>query len=1100
MDSLGQLSGTGPIFTVNSTGDGADNNPTDGVCDDGTVPGSTNCTLRAAIQEANRVQTSTIKFDISGSGTRTIQPASFLPEVTGTVFIDGFSQSGASPTNYLVELDGTNVTTSGTSGLRISGANTWVRGLVINRYSSSGIVLEGSGGKQVIEENRIGTNAAGTGDSGNAQAGVLISDVDGVTLRNNLISGNDSHGVHISLSSENALIEGNIIGADASGTSDLGNTGSGVHVAGADDATLFGNIIVGNDSHGVNLTAEPPRFGNIYFCSSGIEVEKNLIGVNVNGTSIPNGGSGVKIDNGSRYNFLQGNNIAHNAADGITVAHDASISCLGYSSGNQMLGNSVHSNGGLGIDLNDDGVTANDAGDVDLGPNGLRNYPVLNAANLSSDAASISFSLHGSQNRLLHNTVEFFASDSCDSSGNGEGREWLGSATVETDTTGEHQFVVSTYDGTLEQYDHPSGTHITATAADFDTSEFSPCIQSAAVLQLTLSEDYLEAVEGASTNTTYTVRLASEPSHDATVNLSIDGDSVVTVSPTPLTFTSGSTGNWQTPQTVTVTAVSDDDPEDEYTIIQHKLTIDGREYITARVPVEVKDDDVPAVAVTIDGETGVIGTVNLNEGGTATYSVVLTEEPADNVVVEVTKWAVLPPSPPSLTFTKDNYSTAQDVTLTSINQWEIRDKRFGVHHRVDIGGIDYSVALVLANVEAAGFPGVIFSQRAISLNEGETATYTIVPAAEPAGNFTVQPESAQPGAVTVSPPSLSFTVGPDGNWETAQEVTVTAVRDDDELDNVVPIVHNFRAYTPCCSNFFRLEDEVEVTVTDGNRAPYFKDGTSATREVPENAGQDASVGDPVEALDLNTSDTLTYSIEDASGKFSINSGTGQITVAADDSLDYESDTDYTVRVAVSDRTTDGLTDAISVKVVVTDVNEPPVITGDDSPTFFEETNISNRVARYTAVDPERDSFQWSVGGTDASSFTMDTGGNLRFSTQPDREAKDTYDITILATDDADPPNAGEYAVTVKVSDVDEPPVITGDSTIDDYAENGASDVATYTARDPEGDSNITWSLGGPGPGGLRHHGRRPLLQGGTRPRAPGGLRRQQPLRNHRPGH
>ena len=52
-------------------------------------------------------------------------------------------------------------------------------------------------------------------------------------------------------------------------------------------------------------------------------------------------------------------------------------------------------------------------------------------------------------------------------------------------------------------------------------------------------------------------------------------------------------------------------------------------------------------------------------------------------------------------------------------------------------------------------------------------------------------------------------------------------------------------------------------------------------------------------------------------------------------------------------------------------------------------------------------------------------------------------------------------MTVTVNDVDEPPVITGVTTIDDYAENGASDVATYTASDPEGDSTTTtWSLGG----------------------------------------
>ena len=52
-------------------------------------------------------------------------------------------------------------------------------------------------------------------------------------------------------------------------------------------------------------------------------------------------------------------------------------------------------------------------------------------------------------------------------------------------------------------------------------------------------------------------------------------------------------------------------------------------------------------------------------------------------------------------------------------------------------------------------------------------------------------------------------------------------------------------------------------------------------------------------------------------------------------------------------------------------------------------------------------------------------------------------------------------MTVTVDDVDEPPVISGVTTIDDYDENGTGDVATYTAADPEGDSNFTWSLDGP---------------------------------------
>ena len=82
------------------------------------------------------------------------------------------------------------------------------------------------------------------------------------------------------------------------------------------------------------------------------------------------------------------------------------------------------------------------------------------------------------------------------------------------------------------------------------------------------------------------------------------------------------------------------------------------------------------------------------------------------------------------------------------------------------------------------------------------------------------------------------------------------------------------------------------------------------------------------------------------------------------------------------------------------------------------------------------------------------------------ETRDSYSFTMSVTDNKDIHGNADtivddtITVTVTVNDVDEPPVISGTTTIGDYDENGSGVVATYTATDPEGDSNFTWSLGG----------------------------------------
>ena len=1105
--SLHSITGFPATYTVDSTGDGADSSTSDGVCDDGN--GS--CTLRAAIGQANAGTGAVINFNIPGSGARTINPASALPAITKPVFIDGYSQPGASAGTVLIELAGTSAGMD-TNGLILSGKGSYVRGLAVNSFDGNGIVLQGNSGGQVLlgnmlgtdtagsidqgngaagvyingapsvvlrdnvissnttygvhvngagatgavlYGNKVGTNAAGTSDLGNAAAGVHVNGAREVALRDNVISGNDTHGISLSGSATGAAIEYNRIGTSDAGNTDLGNTGSGIHISGTREAKIYENVIGFNDSHGISLTG-----GGTYDTI----IAENRIGANSGGMALGNGGSGVHNGDGARNNEVVANTIANNGGDGVTVVSDDAT-------GNRIEKNSIHDNVGLGIDLGDDGITANDTDDSDSGPNNLQNYPTIVNYAHGGGVVSVNFTLYHSED------VYRFDFYSCDSSTSGEGKQWLAAAVASTVDVGSQTYTAGTLTLTLGVADVSMSTvtHVTATATSDSTSEFSPCVAPVALPELDISDRFIDVREGSTA--TYTVALSPAPSSETEVKLFAWNTRVATVLPDTLTFAA----NEGTGQTVTVTGVADDDADTGVTDIWH--AVGDYQHVAARVPVQVMDDEVPVLtlasthaAATFPGDVSVghfydghIGSPDnpFAKGTTATYTVVLDAEPPGDVTIDLesTDTDALTISPTSITFTrtgeasapnKFEWDSAQTVTLAAESDSDLAVYFEVISHGMTIGEKDYVLGQVQAVILDLGLPGLTYSPdtREVTIaSEAATATYTIVPASEPSSDLTVNLFSSDEASVTVSPPSLSFTVGTSGDWRTPKTVTVAGVADDDEFDDQAYIRHR--------TTFDGKEyifGSVLVTVTDSNRAPFFEDGLKTTRSIDENSGPGTAVGDPVVVTDLNN-DTLDYSIgEQEGGPYTVDSGTGQIRVGAGATLDYERRTNQEVTLRVTDE--DGLSDTIEVGIEIVDVNEPPVISGDGSPTFNENANINNRVARYTAADPERDPFEWSVGGTDASAFTIDTSGSLKFNIRPDHEDKDEYSITIVATDDGDPPNAGEYAVTVEVGDVNEPPVIIGVTVIDDYDENGTGDVATYTAMDPEGDRDITWSLGG----------------------------------------
>jgi CSLREA domain-containing protein len=405
-------------FVVNSAGDGADNNPGDGACDDGTG----HCTLRAAIMESNaNAGTDSIAFNIPGAGVHTISPASALPAITDAVTIDGYTQPGASKNTQAtgdnavieIELDGTNAGAS-TSGLVISAGGSTVRGLAVNRFGAAGNThgdaVEITTNGNTVEGCFLGTNPSGTAAAANANHGLLISNasnnlVGGASpAARNLISGNSQDGIFVADTGGGAtgnVIKGNFIGTDATGNSSLGNGASGVAFTAANNNSV--------------------------------------------------GGTGAGAPN----------TVAFNGHGGIVVKSGT---------GDAALSNSVHDNAGLGIDLGDDGVTANDAGDADTGANNLQNFPLLNAADTSGASTKIQGTLDSAASATFR--VEFFSSPACDASGNGEGRTLLGSSNVTTDASGKAS-ISATFAVALSPSDRVTAT---ATSAGGDTSEFSPCL------------------------------------------------------------------------------------------------------------------------------------------------------------------------------------------------------------------------------------------------------------------------------------------------------------------------------------------------------------------------------------------------------------------------------------------------------------------------------------------------------------------------------------------------------------------------------------------------------------------------------------------------
>jgi hypothetical protein len=302
-------------------------------------------------------------------------------------------------------------------------------------------------------------SAANTADVGsNAVYGIVL---DGLN------AGAGANG--LTVTGGNTFIEGLAI---------VGFGGDGIALTTNGDDVLSGNLITLSGGDGVSVGSPANEIGLDYVAGRNVinlngangvrigvgmvanRIANNLIGTGADGAGdAGNALAGVSV--GGTNNLLANNVIAHNIGDGIAVVDGAQYV--------HVTRNSSFANGGLAIDLGDDGVTANDnlQRDQDTGDNGRQNFPVVQRANHATK--TIRGKLVSTPNAQFR--IEVFASPSCDPVKHGEAKVFLGSKVVATSPKGVVRFAIKV------PTEFAAGDAITATATTQNdaTSELSRC-------------------------------------------------------------------------------------------------------------------------------------------------------------------------------------------------------------------------------------------------------------------------------------------------------------------------------------------------------------------------------------------------------------------------------------------------------------------------------------------------------------------------------------------------------------------------------------------------------------------------------------------------
>ncbi len=446
--------------------------------------------LRDAMNLANQnPNLGIIKFAIPGGCPRVINLQTTLPKLTTPMLIDGMTQTGSNANTddaafnatlcvVVMPANGT-LTYAFNAATDADDASLKLRGIAMGGFQQAVILAGGS--DHMITGNRFGgffgsginlvgatlysINVPGALGNGNFIIGGP-GDAD-----RNLISGSAFAGIRIQGgvdgSQARCQIVNNLIGTSPSGNTAAPNS-TGIHVSG-NHCLIDSNRIVGNSTDGIFVDG-----------AFGTTIQRNIIGVAVNGNGLQNNGAGIRLAGAatntvigaplSTYQFGLRNTVRYMAKAGIVIPSGIN---------NILRSNEIRDNGvgadGLDIDLGDDGPTANDVGDTDTSfANKGQNFPLVSAIVIppgtAANATNVTATLTGQLSSSTGNyRIDVYFSNHCSvTGGRGHADAYLGGTTADN-----LQMFSKTI--TLPNILSSGVVSLTATDKDGNTSEMGTC-------------------------------------------------------------------------------------------------------------------------------------------------------------------------------------------------------------------------------------------------------------------------------------------------------------------------------------------------------------------------------------------------------------------------------------------------------------------------------------------------------------------------------------------------------------------------------------------------------------------------------------------------